>query len=122
HGLDALFSPGAVFVSNTVYDNTSSGITLESHSSGATIENNILADNGTSRRGNVWADASSISSTSLDYDLVYQSGAGAQFTWGGTRYTTPSALASATGQESHGLKADPHWADPAHGNFTIPSG
>jgi hypothetical protein len=122
HGIDALSSTGNAIVSNSIHGNFTSGITLVTGSTGSVVRNNIVADNGTTKRGDLWVDTASSSGTSLDYDLVNQSGPGTLITWGGTKYSTVSAFTTATGNESHGLQADPNWANPGNADFHLTAG
>jgi hypothetical protein len=123
HGIDALYSPDNAIVSNTIAGNATSGITLESGSGGATIENNIVADNGVGLRGDIWVDGTSTRGTSLNFDLLRQTSAGAAFfTWSGARYTSVFAFRKATGQEGRGKAGDPKFVDRANGNLQLSAG
>jgi hypothetical protein len=66
--------------------------------------------------GNLRVDTVSTTSpaaTILDYDLVYSSTPSVvQITWGGTNYPSLADFKT-TGQEAHGLEADPLFASPA---------
>ena len=53
---------------------------------------------------------------------MYQSGAGAWYTWAGVAYGSLSALHSATGQESNGIFGDPHFANAAAWNLQLSGG
>jgi parallel beta-helix repeat protein len=127
HGIDDLNSPNQVIVANTVYGNTTSGINLEgtagtTASSGATVANNISVNNALQSfgtKGNIRVDANSLTGTTIDYDLVYLNSTGTMFTWGNTRYASLSALQSATGQEAHGIQADPLLRYPAQADFHL---
>jgi parallel beta-helix repeat protein len=130
HGIDDLNSPNQVIVANTVYGNTTSGINLEgtagtSASSGGTVANNVSVNNALhsfGTKGNIRVDANSTAGTSIDYDLVNLDSAGTAFTWGNTRYASLLALQSATGQESHGLEADPLFRYPPTADFQLAEG
>jgi PKD repeat protein len=67
-------------------------------------------------------DAQSTSGSSLDYDLVNLRTSGTLFVWGSTKYTSLSTFTAATGQETHGIKADPFWLSPASGDFHLTAG
>ena len=122
HGIDNYNSPGNTIIGNTVQGNHTAGINLEgntgSASSGATLRNNISVDNGinpiTGQTSNIRVDSSSVSGTTIDYDLVYLSGAGtSEVQWNGTTYSTLAAFQAAVpGQEVHGLQADPLFVSP----------
>lgn len=130
HGIDDLNSPNQVIVANTVYGNTTAGINLEgtagtTASSGATVANNISVNNALQSfgtKGNIRVDANSLTGTTIDYDLVHLSSAGTMFTWGNTRYASLSALQSATGQEAHGIQANPLLRYPASADFQLAEG
>ena len=130
---------GSSVVGNTVYDNVSAGINLEGvasgTSSGFTFANNIAVDNAAScpdgaggtvkcprTRGNIRVDATSQLGTRLDYDLVNLSVSGTMMVWGSTSYTSLAAFQAASGQELHGLQADPRWISPSQGVFTLKAG
>ena len=77
HGIDNNNSSGQIIVGNTVFGNHTSGINLEAGSSGATIENNIVMDNGldpegTRKPGNIYVDDTSVSGTTMDSNLYYR--------------------------------------------------
>jgi parallel beta-helix repeat protein len=131
HGIDNNGAPANMFIGNTVVGNVTVGINLEEDtpfttgSGGATLANNVSVDNGYlklengqfvtgSNPGNIRVDSSSIAGTTLDYDLVYSSPAytGVQIIWGIDSYTTMDAF-KGSGQELHGLQANPLLANPA---------
>jgi hypothetical protein len=62
----------------------------------------------------VRADTASAPSTTLDHDLLFLSVTPSSKTvyldWNGVKYTTLPAFQAATGQEAHGLSADPRFA------------
>jgi parallel beta-helix repeat protein len=118
HGIDVHSTSDDVVVANTVYKNYDSGIEMTG-SLRTYLANNISADNGINSArtsGQVRADAASAPSTTLDYDLLWLSvptGSKTVFIdWAGTKFTTLSAFTSATGQEVHGIQADPRFAGP----------
>jgi parallel beta-helix repeat protein len=127
HGIDNNGSPYNVIIGNTVHGNVTVGINVEedlSHngSGGAVLMNNLSVDNGYLRLtnggtlvghhpGNIRVDTTSTTSpaaTTLDYDLIYSGPtySGAQIIWGSTNYYSMASF-QATGQETHGLQADP---------------
>ena len=103
------------------------GINVEGSSTGATIANNISVDNGNSntsfgQHGNIRVDATSITGTTLDYDLVFlhsSTTGNVLIQWNGKNYTTLSAFQAATGKETQGLQADPLWVAPAMPTLTF---
>jgi parallel beta-helix repeat protein len=133
HGIDNNGAPYNTIVGNTVQGNVAVGINFEQDSSGngsggAVLWNNIFVDNGyrrlvgggtltTTNPGNIRADATSIASPApitLDYDLIYSNPeyTNFQIIWGTTTYLTLAAF-QMTGQEAHGLQANPLLAAPA---------
>jgi parallel beta-helix repeat protein len=130
HGIDVLNSTDTIVVGNTVYGSVTSGINFEgtsgtSASSRATLANNISVDNGLNSKttkGNIRVDANSQPGTTLDYDLVYLSSAGTMATWGSKTYSTLAAFSNASGQETHGLQAQPGWVSVAQANFKLAAG
>jgi parallel beta-helix repeat protein len=125
HGIDSYSSVGNKLVSNSVYNNATAGINVEGGSTGTTIRNNISVDNGigsTRTDSNIRVDAQSTSGSSMDYDLVDLRTNGTLLIWASTKYTSLSSFKSATGQETHGIKADPGWAAPGAGDFHLSAG
>ncbi|MEP7133750.1 MAG: right-handed parallel beta-helix repeat-containing protein [Chloroflexota bacterium] len=122
HGIDSLNAPNNIVVGNTFEGNHTAGINFEGNvapaSSGATIMNNISVDNGinpiTGQRSNIRVDALSIAGTTMDYNLVYLSGAGTSvIQWNDINYATLAAFQAAVpGQEVHGLQANPLFVSP----------
>ena len=125
HGIDTLNSSGAVIVSNTVYNNHTAGINVEGTSTGATVENNISVDNGltsSTTKGDIRVDSTAATGTTVNYDLVYLTSPGSLMTWGSTTYSTLAAFTAASGQETHGVAADPLWVAPLSGDFHLREG
>jgi len=147
HGIDDFNVTGGRIIGNTVYYNCTDGINVEGTSGNYDIENNVSVNNATGavinptliptnpstgqpyytnlcnrRVGNIGVYDSAPSSTTANYNLVYQSGAGAWYTWAGTAYGSLSALHSATGQEANGIFGDPHFANAATWNLQLSGG
>src|SRR6266511_3676172 len=126
HGIDDLNSTGQRIISNTVYKNVTAGINVEGTSPGATIENNLAVDNGINSprtKGNIRVDSNSTSRTTVDFNLVYLSVSGqVMYVWGSTKYSSLATFQAATGQEAHGVQADPQWVSAGSGNFHLGSG
>ena len=147
HGIDDFNVTGGRIIGNTVYYNCTDGINVEGTSGNYDIENNVSVNNATGavinptpiatnpstgqpyytnlcnrRIGNIGVYDSAPASTTANYNLVYQSGAGAWYTWAGTAYGSLSALHSATGQESNGIFGDPHFANAAAWNLQLSGG
>src|SRR5919199_2571750 len=126
HGIDVTAtSTGARIIANTVYKSVTAGIDVEGSSTGATIANNIAVDNGIASprtHSNIRVDSTSISGTTMDYDLVYLTTPDTMFIWNNLSYSSWSALKAATTQEAHGSQADPRFANPAAGDFHLTGG
>jgi parallel beta-helix repeat protein len=150
HGIDDYDVTGGRIIGNTVYYNCTDGINVEGTSGNYNIENNVSMNNATGavinptpiatnpstgqpyytnlcnrRVGDIGVYDSAPSSTTADYNLVYQSGPGAWYTWAGVSYTGASSLPSlrtASGQESHGIFANPLFVNAAAWNFQLSAG
>ena len=147
HGIDDYNVTGGRIIGNTVYYNCTDGINVEGTSGNYDIENNVSVNNATGalinptpiatnpstgqpyysnpcnrRIGNIGVYDSAPASTTANYNLVYQSGAGAWYTWAGVAYGSLSALRSATGQESNGIFGDPHFQNAAAWNLQLGGG
>ena len=113
HGIDDFNVTGGRIIGNTVYYNCTDGINVEGTSGNYDIENNVSVNNATGavinptpiptnpstgqpyytnpcnrRIGNIGVYDSAPASTTANYNLVYQSGAGAWYTWAGSRQRT----------------------------------
>jgi parallel beta-helix repeat protein len=125
HGIDDSKAPGARIIANTVYKNVTSGINVEGSSTGATVANNISVDNGIDTlrsRGDILVDAGSTAGTTMDFNLVYLTTPGKLLVWNSSSYSSLAAFRSATGQETHGIQADPRWIDALGGDFHLRAG
>jgi parallel beta-helix repeat protein len=147
HGIDDYNVTGGHIIGNTVYYNCTDGINVEGTSGNYNIENNVSMNNATGavinptpiatnpstgqpyytnpcnrRIGNIGVYDSAPATTTANYNLVYQSGAGAWYTWAGVTYNSQSALDSATGQEANGIFADPRFVNAAAWNFQLTEG
>jgi parallel beta-helix repeat protein len=118
HGIDVHSTNDAVVVSNTVFRNYDSGIEMTG-SLRTYLQNNISADNGINSlrtSGQLRADSTSAPSTTADYDVLFlsapQNSQTVYLDWGGTKYSSLSAFQAATGQEAHGIQADPQFVNP----------
>jgi parallel beta-helix repeat protein len=147
HGIDDFDVTGGRVIGNTVYGNCTDGINVEGTSGNYDIENNVSMNNATGavinptpiatnpgtggpyytnlcnrRIGNIGVYDSAPASTTANYNLVWQSGSSAKYTWNGTVYNTQAALTAATGQEANGIFADPQFANAGAGNFQLTGG
>jgi parallel beta-helix repeat protein len=125
HGIDNLGSTGQRIISSTVYHNVAAGINVEGTSTGATVENNISVDNGINSprtHSDIRVDSSSIPGTMLDFNAVFLTTPDTLYVWGSTNYRSLTAFQTATGQEIHGIQADPQWVSSGSGNFHLQAG
>lgn len=125
HGIDNRESTGQRLIGNTVYKNVTAGINIEGTSTGATVANNIMVDNGIASprtHSNIRVESGSTAGTTLDFDEVYLSVADTMLIWDSVSYKSLAAFQAASGQEPHGIEADPRWADRAGGNFRLTPG
>jgi parallel beta-helix repeat protein len=146
HGIDDFNVTGGRIIGNTVYFNCTDGINVEGTSGNYDIENNVSVNNATGavinptpivpnpstgqpytndckrRIGNIGVYDSAPATTTANYNLVYQSGAGAWYTWAGTTYNTQSALHSATGQEANGKFQNPLFVNASAWNLQLSAG
>jgi hypothetical protein len=113
HGIDVSASAQATVVSNTSVSNSAAGLNVEGGSTGATLRDNISVDDavGSPRsKGSIRVDAASVSRTSIDHDLVFQSHRGTpRFEWHGVGYRRLAGLRRATNQERHGRAGNPRF-------------
>jgi parallel beta-helix repeat protein len=123
HGIDISASPDNAVVSNTVVGNSASGLNVEGTSTGTSLRNNIavLDAVGTQRsKGDIRVDAASTSGTTIDNDLVFEpDGVTPPYEWSGVTYGSLSALQAASGQEAHGLQADPQLVSLSNRNLAL---
>jgi parallel beta-helix repeat protein len=142
HGIDNSGVSGGRIIENTVYYNCTDGINVEGTSSNYLIENNISVNNATGaiinptpisppgayanncnrHVGNIGVYNSAPATTTANYNLVWQTGVGAEYVWAGTKYATKSALNAATGQEANGIFANTGFANPAGWDFQLTTG
>ena len=145
HGIDDYDVTGGRIINNTVYFNCTDGINVEGTSGNYNIENNISMNNATGavinptpiaqtngkpdytnscnrRIGNIGVYDSAPATSTADDNLVWQSGAGAEYTWAGTAYGSQQALYAATGQEQHGVFSNPQFTNAGAGDFWLTAG
>ena len=126
HGIDNTnHSTGNRIISNTVYKSVTAGINVEGTSTGVTIANNISMDNGIASprtHSDIRVESGSTAGTTLDYDLLNLSTPDTLVIWNSVAYTTLPALRAASGQEAHGIQADPKFANAAGGNLHLLTG
>ncbi|GAA1501021.1 hypothetical protein GCM10009760_63480 [Kitasatospora kazusensis] len=120
-------APGTVVVANSVYDNCRYGIALTGASSGATIENNVVARNSTfgpqpnacwssTPWSHVKVDATSAVGTMSDYNVVSTVSGDTAYDWAGKTYTDRPSFTKDTGQGPHDSFGDPNinWQGDRH--------
>ncbi|MBR7824742.1 PKD domain-containing protein [Actinospica sp. MGRD01-02] len=119
-------SANAVLTSNTVNGYCGTGISIgddgNGTASGATIENNVVAEAATSANPSIHGSCSAASAVGLsmqstadtagvtaDYNSIYPdlSTASSVYDWAGNAYSTPASFEAATGQGAHDSVADP---------------
>jgi hypothetical protein len=139
HGIDNHNVSGGRITGNTVYGNCTTGINVEGTSSNFIIENNVAVNNATGavinptpinpsgaysdlcnrRTGNIGVWDSAPATTKANYNLVWQTGVGDEYLWAGKLYKTRAALHTATGQEAHGIFANPRFFSASARNFAL---
>jgi parallel beta-helix repeat protein len=125
HGIDDSFSPGARIIANTVYNNVTAGINVEGNATGGTVANNISVDNGIGSprtHSDIRVEKGSTAGTTMDYNLVYLTRPDTLLIWNSVSYTSLAAFQAASGQEAHGIQADPRWVSPGSGDFHLLAG
>lgn len=142
HGIDNFNVTEGRIIGNTVFGNCTDGINVEGTSGNYDVENNISVNNATGaqinptpispgapanicknrRTGNIGIYDSAPATTTVNYNLVWQSGSGVEYMWAGTAYNSSAALNQAAGQEANGLVADPKFVNAAAGNFRLTQG
>jgi len=132
HGIDDLNVTGGRLIGNTIYHNCTSGINVEGTSGNYTVMNNIAVDNAvypayngitcSRRTGNIGIYDSAPTSTTVDYNLVRLTTSGNMYVWNNTSYSSPTTFFNATGQEQHGILADPKWVSTTTPDFHLLGG
>ena len=125
HGIDNFASTGQRILGNTAYRNVTAGINVEGGSTGATIANNVSVDNGIASprtHSDIRVDTASTPGSTMDYDLAYLTSADVLLIWNSVNYNTLAAFTAATGQEAHGIQADPRFVNAAGRNLHISAG
>jgi parallel beta-helix repeat protein len=131
HGIDNLNVTGGRIVGNTVYRNCTSGINVEGTSGSYLVKNNVAVDNAvypayagiscSRRSGNIGIWDSAPPTTTVDHNLVSLSKAGTMYVFKNA-YPSLAAMRTATGQETHGVEADPKFAAPGSWNLELTAG
>jgi hypothetical protein len=116
---------GQRIIGNSVYRNVTAGINLEGGSSSGLLANNISVDNGDQQPTDQQQHPSRLLLDQRNLDRLRPgvSASGHQMViWGSTFYSSLAALGAATGQEVHGIQADPRWAGPDAGDLHLLAG
>ncbi|HWD81573.1 MAG TPA: right-handed parallel beta-helix repeat-containing protein [Kribbella sp.] len=131
HGIDDLNVTGGRLIGNTVYRNCTTGINVEGTSGNYVVYNNVAVDNAvypayngiacSRRAGNIGIWDSAPSSTAVDHNLVWLTKTGKMYAFG-TTYTSLAAMQAATGQETHGVQADPGFVSAGSWNLRLAAG
>jgi parallel beta-helix repeat protein len=129
HGIDDLNVTGGRLIGNTVYHNCTSGINVEGTSGNYTVENNVAVDNAVyaayngiscnRRAGNIGIWDSAPPTTTVDNNLVNLTTAGTMYSFAGVKYTSLAAMQAATGQEQHGVQANPNFVSTDPGSINL---
>ena len=123
HGFDTLSATAARYLNNTAFGNARDGISVEGNSTGASLANNLLIDNGvTQNEFDLYVDAGSMSGFTADYDVLYNHALQAPAKVNATIYATFDSFRSATGLEPHGASFAPGFTGPGSGDFTLTGG
>lgn len=120
HGFDTNQSLRTQYISNTSFGNRNDGFSVEGGSTGTHLANNIAMDNGlTTGEYDLFVDGPSVANFSSDYDLFYKSGVGVLIRFNGTSYLSVPNFRLGTGQEGHGISADPKLMGPSSANLHL---
>ena len=125
HGIDDYGCTGNRILGNSVYKNVTAGINVEGNSTGATVANNISVDNGLKSprtHSDIRIEHGSTAGTTVDNDLVYLTTADTLLIWDSVSYSTLAAFQAASGQEAHGIAADPRWVSMTGADFHLTAG
>jgi parallel beta-helix repeat protein len=131
HGIDNYNVAGGRMSANTVVRNCTTGINVEGPSSNYVVANNIAVDNAvypaykgiacSRRAGNIGIWDSAPSTTTADHNLVWLSKTGTLYVFGSS-YTSLAAMQAATGQERHGVQANPQFVSQTAWNLQLQEG
>jgi parallel beta-helix repeat protein len=123
HGFDTNNATDTRYISNTSYGNFDNGINIEGGAINAVLSDNISANNGlTTGKFDLRVDPSATPGFVSDYDILWDSAAVPTIQFNGANYIDLVAFANATGNEAHGIAADPMFVDPAQGDLHLQFG
>jgi len=123
HGIDVLNATSVRVIGNTSYANSKDGLSVEGASTNTTVADNILVDNGlTTNEFNLYVDDASLSGTTVDRDLIWNSAPGTAIKYNTVLYPTLAAFQAAVpAQEVHGVGANPRFVSAATSDFRLTS-
>jgi hypothetical protein len=89
------------------------------------VANNVSVDNGIDSprtKGNIRVDSTSVSGTTVNFNLVFLRTSATAYTWKTTGYRSLAAFRAATGQEARGIQAEPRFVGAGAGDFRLGAG
>jgi Big-like domain-containing protein len=108
---------------DVAYGNYMDGFSIEGTSPNTHVYNCIAVNNGLNTdEFDLWVNATSLPGFVSDYNIFWNSTTQAPFKFDATRYGTLDSARTASGQDAHSKQADPRFASPAAGDFTLLSG
>ena len=125
-GTDAIKNGGSdscgIF-NNTLFQNDSTGsgtgeIALQNNLTNIQFANNVIS----SRAQGIFISGVSSAQPAMNGDLYFSGSATGTWGWKGATYTNLAAFTAASGNEVHGLVADPLLISPNTGNFKLNAG
>ncbi|WP_203714713.1 right-handed parallel beta-helix repeat-containing protein [Asanoa siamensis] len=114
-------APRTTIVNSTIVTDCQVGVAVTGASAGFALYNSIVRTTGLVRPGQcqvqpgpdpasvtpVTVDGAASTDGRLDYNVIDPGHGGPLYGWGGVAFPTPAALATATGQGTHDIGADP---------------
>ncbi|HKY33055.1 MAG TPA: right-handed parallel beta-helix repeat-containing protein, partial [Candidatus Polarisedimenticolia bacterium] len=120
HGFDHLNGSGTMHVGDVAFNNRNDGFSFEGGCIDSSLYNSIAVDNGLiTGRYDLLVDSTCTTGFLSDYNIFWKSTPQAIIRYNVTNYTSLSAFAAATGQDSHSTQSDPLFADPAASDFSL---
>ncbi|GIF65351.1 hypothetical protein Ais01nite_33860 [Asanoa ishikariensis] len=129
-------APNTTVTNNTIVTDCLAGIEVTGASGGFALYNSIVRTTAVGTPGRCGASsgpdpasvtpvtvtASATTDAHVDYNVIDPGHGGSLYSWAGTTYPNPGALAAATGQGAHDIGADPKLAnvsDPQAAGWTL---